>query len=149
MNKRKILVLSIGFTIILITFIVFFSYMAHDMITESDKHYKVIIVPFYVFFIFPIILEELSLLRSVYKLICFNSTIVVKICYVISVIIVLATLIFQLLVFTGVITAYDLFTNEAGKAADSRFLGFFLVTEWLAVFVSFILGSFTSKQSSI
>lgn len=73
MNRRKILVLSIGFTLILITCIIVVIFLIHDIKTEAfDPLDKKLIAPVYVFFVFPIILEELSLLRSVYKLINFR-----------------------------------------------------------------------------
>ena len=140
MKKRSILVLLIGATIILITCIIIVIFLIRDIKTEEvDPLDKRLIAPVYFFFIFPIILEELSLLRSVYKLINFSPRILAKICYIISVVIVFMALIFQLLVFTKIIT--DDILPEGPTAASSRFLGLLLLTEWPVLFVSFALGS--------
>ena len=140
MNRRKILVLSIGFTLILITCIIVVIYLIHDIKTEAfDPLDKKLIAPVYVFFVFPIILEELSLLRSVYKLINFRPKTSAKICYIISVGIIFVALIFQLLVFSGIITK-DIFP-EGPKAASSRFHEMLLLIEWTVFLVSFALGS--------
>lgn len=140
MSKRKILVLSIGFTLILVTCITIIVFLIHDIKTESfDSLDKRLIAPVYFFFVFPIILEELSLLRSVYKLINFRPKTSAKICYIISVFVVFVALIFQLLVFTKIITK-DIFP-EGPKAASSRFHEMLLLTEWPVLLVSFALGS--------
>ena len=140
MKKRSILVLLIGATIILITCIIIVIFLIHYIKTEEvDPLDKRLIAPVCFFFIFPIILEELSLLRSVYKLINFSPRILAKICYIISVVIVFMALIFQLLVFTRIITE-DILPEGPG-AESSRFLGLLLLTEWPVLFVSFALGS--------
>lgn len=145
MNKRKILVLSVGFTVILLTCIVITIFLVRDIRTEPvaplDKR---LLAPIYFFFVFPIILEELSLLRSVYKLINFNSKTAAKISYIISAIIVLAALIFQALVFSGIITK-DIF-QDGPKAASSRLYELLLLTEWPVILVSFALGSVNCKR---
>ena len=145
MNKGKILVLSIGFTLILVTCITTVISLVHDIKTEPfDSLDKRLIAPVYFFFVFPIILEELSLLRSMYKLINLSPRTSAKICYVISVILVFAALIFQLLVFTNVITK-DIFP-EGPRAASSRLYELLLLTEWPVLLVSFALGSAKSSN---
>jgi len=145
MNKRKILVLSIGATLILITCIIIVIFLIHDIKTEAfDPLDKRLIAPVYIFFVFPIILEELSLLRSVYKLINFSPRTSAKICYIISVFIVFMALLFQLLVFTKIITK-DIFP-EGPKAASSRFHETLLLTEWPVILASFALGSVKSSN---
>lgn len=140
MNKRKVLVLTIGFALILITCITIVVFLIRDIKNESfDPLDKRIIAPIYFFFALPIILEELSLLRSVYKLINFNPRTPAKICYVISAAMVFAALIFQLLVFTKIITE-DIFL-EGPKAASSRLNELLLLTEWPVTLISFVLGS--------
>ena len=53
MNRRKILVLSIGFTLILITCIIVVIFLIHDIKTEAfDPLDKKLIAPVYVFFVF-------------------------------------------------------------------------------------------------
>ena len=140
MKKRSILVLLIGATIILITCIIIVVFLIRDIKTEAvDPLDKRLIAPVYFFLIFPIILEELSLLRSVYKLINFSPRTSAKICYIISVVIVFMALIFQLLVFTKIITKDIL--PEGPSAASSRFVVLLHLTEWPVLFVSFALGS--------
>ena len=140
MNKRKILVLSIGFTLILVTCITIVIFLIHDIKTESfDSLDKRLIAPVYFFLVFPIILEELSLLRSVYKLVNYNPRTSARICYVISAILVFLSMFFQLLVFTNVITK-NIFP-EGPRAASSRLYEMLLLTEWPVILVSFALGS--------
>ena len=137
MNKRKTLVLSIGFALIALTCIILVVFLIRDISNESiDPLDKKLIAPIYCFFVFPIILEELSLLRSVYKILNFNPKTSAKICYIISVVIASAALVFQLLVYTKVITY--------GPAAQSYFIVMLLLIEWSAVFASFALGSIKS-----
>ena len=143
MNKRKILVLSIGFTLIAVTCITIVIFLIQDFRNASPLD-KRLMVPIYFFLVFPIILEELSLLRSVYKLIIFNPRTSAKICYIISVVIVFAALIFQLLAFTNVITKDIL--PDGPQAASSRFVVMLILTGWSAVLVSFALGSVKSGK---
>ena len=145
MNKRKSLILSIGFALILVTCIIIATFLIRDINNiASDPLDKSLIAPIYFFFVFPIILEELSLLRCVYKLINYNPKTTAKICYIISAIIAFVALIFQLLVFTKVITK-DIFP-EGPKAASSRLYELLLLTEWPVLFVSFALGSAKSSN---
>ena len=145
MNKRKNLVLSIGFTLVLVTCITIVVFLIQDIRNESfDPLDKKLIAPIYFFFVFPIILEELSLLRSVYKLINLSPRPSAKICYFISALIVFVALIFQLLVFTKIITK-DIFP-EGPKAASSRLNELLLLTEWPVLLISFALGSVKSSK---
>ena len=129
--KRK-LILSIGFAIIALTCITIIAFLIRDLGNEEiDPIDKEIIIPIYFFFAFSIILQELSLLRSVYKLIAFNPRKSAKICYIISAVIISVALIFELLVFTKVITYHTM----------PAFAELLLLTEWSAVIVSFALGS--------
>ncbi len=145
MSKRNIFVLSIGFTLIVATCIAIVIFLIHDIRNASfDTLDKKIIAPIYFFFVFPIILEELSLLRSVYKLINYSSRTLAKICWIISGVIVFAALIFQLLVFTKVITK-DIFP-EGSIAASSRLNELLLLTEWPVLIASFALGSAKSSN---
>ena len=145
MEKRKKIVLSIGFALILITCIVHIVLFIHENTIEPVGFFdKRINVLFYFIFVFPIILEEFLLLFSVYQLICYSPKIPAKICYIISVVIVFAALIFQLLVFAGVITK-DIIPEGPGDKG-SRLLVLLLWTEWPVVFVSFILGSVKSGK---
>ena len=146
MNKRKKLTLIIGFTIILITFVlslvafVYFFYMEADPFPFRMR----IIFPMYFFSLFPIILHELSLLRSAHKLINFTPGTVAKICLVVSIVISTAALAFYLLECTGIITQ-DIFpgAERPGGAASQQgsfiLLWFFL--GWPLFWVSFAFGS--------
>lgn len=138
MNKRKIFVLSIGFTIILITFIAIVIVFVYAFKSASDLDKK-IVGPVVFFLYFPLVWEELSLLRSVYKFMFFSPNIPTKICYIFSALMVLAALIFQVLAFHGVITQ-DIMP-EGYTAASSRFVELILLTEWGTLLVSFVLGS--------
>lgn len=129
--KRK-LILSIGFAIIALTCITIIAFLIRELGNEEiDPIDKEMIILVCFFWGLPIILQELSLLRSVYKLIAFNPRRSAKICYVISAVIISVALIFELLVFTKVITYYK----------RPSFAELLLLTEWSAVIVSFALGS--------
>ena len=129
--KRK-LILSIGFAIIALTCITIIAFLIRDLGNEEiDPIDKEMIILVCFFWGLPIILQELSLLRSVYKLIAFNPRRSAKICYVISAVIISVALIFELLVFTKVITYHTM----------PAFAELLLLTEWSAVIVSFALGS--------
>ena len=149
MKKREKLVKSIGYTLILVTCIAIVISFVYEIKTTpvNDSFYKNPTMEFtliYFFFALSVICEELLLLRSVYKLTCFSSRISAKICYIISAVIVFAALIFQLLVFTGVITP-DILPEGPGDKG-SRLLFLLLWTEWPVVFVSFNLGSVKSGK---
>ena len=143
MEKRKKIVLSIGFALILITCIVHVVLFIHENTIEPVGFFdKRINVPFYFIFVFPIIPEEFLLLISVYQLICYSPKIPAKICHIISIVVLCVALVFQLLVFTGVITD-DIMPNGP-TAASSRFAGLILLTEWPVIFLSIILESVKS-----
>ena len=145
MEKRKKIVLSIGFALILITCIVHIVLFIHENTIEPVGFFdKRINVPFYFIFVFPIIPEELFLLISVYKLVNYNPRTFAKICYIISIVILLTALVFQFSVFTGVIT--DDIMPEGKTAANSRFIELLLLTEWPVVFVSSFLWNVKSGK---
>ncbi len=145
MEKRKKIVLSIGFALILITCIVHIVLFIHENTIEPVGFFdKRINVLFYFIFVFPIIPEELFLLISVYKLVNYNPRTFAKICYIISIVILLTALVFQFSVFTGVIT--DDIMPEGKTAASSRFIELLLLTEWPVVFVSSFLWNVKSGK---
>ena len=145
MEKRKKIVLSIGFALILITCIVHIVLFIHENTIEPVGFFdKRINVLFYFIFVFPIIPEELFLLISVYKLVNYNPRTFAKICYIISIVILLTALVFQFSVFTGVIT--DDIMPEGKTAASSRFIELLLLTEWPVVFVSAFLWNVKSGK---
>ena len=143
MNKRKKIVLSIGFALILITCIVHVVLFIHENTIEPVGFFdKRINVPFYFIFVFPIIPEEFLLLISVYQLICYSPKIPAKICHIISIVVLCVALVFQLLVFTGVITPNILPEGPGDKG--SRLVVLLLWTEWPVIFLSIILESVKS-----
>lgn len=149
MEKREKLVKSIGYTLILITCIAIVISFVYEIKTTpvNASFYKSPIKEFtliYFFFALPVIWEELLLLRSVYKLICFSPKTLAKICYIISAVIVFAALIFQLLVFTGVITK-DIIP-EGPRDEGSLLVVLVFWIQWSAIFLSFILGSVKSGK---
>lgn len=148
MEKRKKLVKSIGYTLILITCIVIVISFVYEIKTTHVSFYKnptMEAAVDYFFFVFPIIPEELSLFRSVYRLICFSPKTLAKICYIISAVIAFAALVFQLLVFTGVITP-NILPEGPGDDGSRLMTLLLLLTEWPVVFLSFILGSVKSGK---
>lgn len=149
MKKREKLVKSIGYTLISLTCISIVISFIYEIKTtpDNDSFYKNPTMEFtliYFFFVLPIVLEELLLLRSVYKLTCFSSRISAKICYIISVVIVFAALIFQLLVFAGVITK-DIIP-EGPRDEGSVLVVLIFWIQRSAIFLSFILGSVKSGK---
>ncbi len=139
MKKRKIIMLSIGITLIVITFIASIILLIYNYIYEKDPINIKLIFPTWFFLIFPIVLEELSLLRSVYKLVNYNSRTIPRVCYIISAILVFLSLVFQILVFTNIIT--ESIFPEGPPAASSRLIELLLLTEWPVIIISFLLGS--------
>ena len=147
MKKREKLVKSIGYTLILVTCITIVISFVYEIKTTHVSFYKSPIkeaTVIYFFVVFPIVLEELSLLRSVCKLTCFSPKISAKMCYIISIVVLCVALIFQLLVFTGVITK-DILPEGPGDEG-SRLVVLLLWTEWPVIFLSFILGSVKSGK---
>ena len=117
------------------------------MINVSDPIDRAIVGPVYLFMMFPLILEESSLLRSVYKLVKYKPEGAVKVCYIVSAAVVASALTFQSLCYTNVITPTAFFP-EGPVAATSRFTVLQLTVEWSAIIVSFILGSFKSTEKT-
>ncbi|MBO4452847.1 MAG: hypothetical protein J5793_02825 [Clostridia bacterium] len=146
-KKRKAAVISIGVTLTAVTFIATVVRTIYGIKNEaSDPIDKRLIVLAYLFLIFPIVLEELSLFRSVYKLLFFHPRKSAKVCYIISSVLVVAALIFQALVLTEVITK-DIYP-DGPVAASSRFIVLLLLTEWSAIIASFVLGSIRKQKST-
>ena len=149
MNKRKKLTLIIGFTVILITFVIVFASFVYYYVETKEPENPYLdeqrfLYPVYFFLMLPIILHELSLLRSAHKLINFTPGTVAKICLVVSIVISTAALAFYLLECTGIITQ-DIFpgAERPGGAASQQgsfiLLWFFL--GWPLFWVSFAFGS--------
>lgn len=147
MKKRKILVLSTGFTLILITcIIIVISFIDTATIEELDPIDRRLIVPFYILLGFPIVLEELLLMRSVYKLTILRPLKSAKICCIISMFILLAVLVFQGLFFAGIITEDIL--PDGPTAKSSRIIELLLLTEWPVVLLAGILTSVNSGEEA-
>lgn len=90
-------------------------------------------------FIFPIFPLELSCIRSVYKTLKCQPTGFVKMCYIISAVLSFVVVVFQWLVFTGIISFYEI---ENGQNIMHTIL---LWTEWPVFILSFVLGSIRNK----
>ena len=149
MKKREKLVKSIGYTLILVTCIAIVISFVYEIKTTpvNDSFYKyptMEAIVTYFFFVLPVIWEELLLLRSVYKLTCFSSRISAKICYIISIAVLCVALVFQLLVFTGVITKDIIPEGPRDEGSVLVVLVFWI--QWSAIFLSFILGSVKSGK---
>ena len=137
MKKRFILL--VGLSLVLFSSIAILISLVNALHNESDLLDKELIVPIWIIAIFPVILEELVLLRSIYKIIIKNLRTPAKICCIISAVLIILALTYQLLVFTNVIN-YEIL--PAGpKAASSRFFLILLLSEWPVILISFILGS--------
>jgi len=144
MNKRKKLTLIIGFTIILITFVIIFASFVYYYVETKEPENPYLdeqrfLYPVYFFLMLPIILHELSLLRSVHKLINFTPGTVAKICLVVSVVISTVVLAFYLLSYAGIITKEEIFTKSSTPGNDFVLLWGFL--GWPLFWVSFAFGS--------
>lgn len=149
-NRRTLIVISAGLLIIAATAVMIVINLIRDVDSaSSDWASRVMIGPKYAFMVFPVILEELLLLRSIYKLIHWNPKRTAKICYILSASLVLAALVFQILVNTRVITASVFPNNGKAGAPSSQLVITFIATEWIAILASFILGSLNPKPISI
>ena len=138
--KKKTLVLSIGLSLILLTIIAVAICFVLALRGEPDPNERPLDVFIFFIAVFPVILEELVLHRSIYKIIIKNLRTPAKICCIISAVLIILALTYQLLVFTNVINYKIL---PAGpKAASSSFFLILLLSEWPVILVSFILGSF-------
>ena len=130
MNRgKKILVLSIGFFLVTLTAAALIIWLIPRAKADYSQHpdlfdLREIVVGFSVLFFSPIILEELTLLRSVYKLLFFHPGTAAKVCYILSAIVLFLTLVFHIL-FLTLNNPYD------GYALFS----------WPIILVSFLLGS--------
>ena len=147
-TKKRNVVLTVGIAMIVLTFVVLIICFIRDSNSASDNIDKTITNVFYVFGVFlPVLLEELTLMRSVYKLVSVKPEGIVKICYIISATLVCCALAFQILAFTRVITKDIL--PEGPIAASSRFVALILLKEWPVIIVSFILGSVRKNKSNL
>ena len=146
MKRNKKIVLFIGAAIIILTFFAILISFIIDINNDNQNIHrfdKETLALNYCLFVFPVLPEEISLLRSVYKLLFYQPGRIAKICYIASICLIVVYSVFQILVFTNVIKANDLFSDDSPGlgAASSRFAILLLLTEWAAIIVSFILGS--------
>ena len=139
-------VLIVGSILIFITFVLSFVLLITDLINnEYNARDRGILRMAYAFMLFPVVLEEASLLRSVYKLVKHKPDGAAKICWIISAAVVACALVFQMLCYTNVITQ-NIFP-EGPKAASSRFTVLQLIVEWSALIISLVLGSVKHKKN--
>ena len=149
MINKKRTVLVIGIIILVLTFFVLiFCYISEYRKTEndstSDSIDQTITNVFYIFVGLPVLLEEIILLRSVYKLLNVNTGRVSKICYTISAILNFFASVFQILVFTNIITK-DIFP-VGPTASSSRLVMLLILTEWPVIIVSLVLSGLQKKH---
>ena len=144
MIKKSKFVSVVRKIIIALTAIIMIICFIRDVIDitdfEMDQGFTCV---YYLFFVFPILLEEIVLFRSVRRIFNADFRGLFKICCIVSASLILCALVFQILVFTRVITA-DMLPEGPG-AASSRLLEILFLTEWPVIIVSFILGSFRKK----
>ena len=125
-KTKKTLVLSIGFSLIAMIAVALIVYMIFELKREPEPFWQRFLVRVVLFlFLFPIILEGLTLLRSIYILLFFHPRTAAKVCYIISGILVFAALVFQALFLSGVYR----------ERSD------FLLFSWPIILVSSLLGS--------
>ncbi len=144
MNKKSKFVSVVRKTIIALTAIVMIICFIRDFTDiTNDKIDQGFTCVYYLFFIFPILLEEIVLFRSVHRIFNADFRGFLKICCIVSASLVFCALVLQILVFARVITA-DMLPERPG-AESSHLLGILFLTEWPVIIVSFILGSFRKK----
>lgn len=150
MNRKKAskIFLWIGlslfvFSIILILIEINKSYntiskdFSNDPIRQSEEFFWVLFVVG--LFIVPIFAEELSCIRSVYKLLNCGQKGFVKTCYIISASLSLFAIVFHWLIIVGRINFDNI---ENGQNIMTTTL---LLTQWPVIIVSFVLGSIRGK----
>ncbi len=103
--------------------------------------YSFVIAVFgYIVVVFPVLLVELSCIRSVYKILKYEPKGIVKICYIVSAAMAFAAFVFFCLVAAGVVDLVD----ESGDAGLQH--NMLLITEWPVFIISFILGSIRKRK---
>ena len=135
------LVLIIGFSLVAVTAALFAIVMVRDVNGSSLSRsigYEPAVL-FGLIIMLPVLLEELSLLRSVYKLCFFGHGRSAKICYVVSAVLACVVLLFEALLHTGVIT--KVFFPDGLQAANGWFVDVVIAVEWLGFLGSYGLGS--------
>ena len=141
MKKPHIAILITGLAILGFTFIVLLINFIHDVkINSNDIYEPTMTIAAYFVIGSPIFVEELTLIRSIYKFIKLNPKGIIRLCYFISIGLILFSLIFQILIFANVITFDSIqgHTNVSFKAI--------LITQWPIIIVSFVLGSIKPKN---
>lgn len=144
MNKKRKCVLAVGIAIFVLSIVAMILCFIRDVNEITiDLRERTTIYVYYIFIVSPILLEEIVLFRSVRRI--FNADFMgfFKICCIVSASLVFCALVFQILVFTRVITADML--PDGPTPASYRLLVTILLTEWPVIIVSFILGSFRKK----
>lgn len=134
------ILLAAGLALILLTGAAAVIGMIGDYHSEGmDPLDRKMILPTYFLFFFPILLEQASLLRSVYKSVKWAPKGAARVCWILSAALAACGLIFQGLILTGVVS--QRIFPEGPRAASSRFAEMQIIVGWTAGAVSFILGS--------
>ena len=144
MNKKQRITLIVGFSLVLLTFIATVAAIKYyDLFENTDPLERALYVPSWLLYCFPMILQELSLVRSIYNLFNANRSVFAKICCIVSSIISVCALVFEALAIAGVITdqiVLQIFPKI--KAVSFTPLGKLrLLIHWGALVVSIVLGS--------
>lgn len=133
---------ALSFIIFLVKIAVLYNEFKATSSTLSPSEYAFGIDLFaYLFFGTPVLLMELSCIRSVYKLLKYEPSGKVKVCYIISAIIALVAFVFQCLIFFDAID----FSYGPGKVKLQE--NVLLLTGWPVILVSFILGSIPMNRT--
>ena len=94
-----------------------------------------------IFILYPTLAIELSCIRSVYKILKYQPKKIAKICYWISVVLSVSTLVFQCLILVIV-------NISPGTSLDNYAVDIFLLTGWPVFILSFVLGSIPIKHQT-
>ncbi|MBO7376338.1 MAG: hypothetical protein J6V01_04455, partial [Clostridia bacterium] len=130
--KKKAVILSIGFSIIAVTIVLALIDMNKGIAEASDYFDRILVPPLMFAFSMPVILQELLLLRSVYKLTFNNPSVATKICCVIASVVSLAVIVFVILYMTEVIRPSAFFSSDSGIDGN-RLAVLVLCTAWPSV----------------
>lgn len=139
MKTKKLIMIIVGVLLILLSLAAMITGLVKEMLDKlNDQIDRSLIGPVFLFLYFPVLLEEISLFISAYRLIFSKPEGAARICCITAVILVSCALIFQILSFANVINYKIL--PDGPKAATSLFTVILLLTEWPVVIISFILG---------
>lgn len=143
-NKRHGLFLWASFTlfalsviVVILNMIVSYYKVKTEFPTDdmriTDELVAIVLIS--VWIIIPSLASELSCIRSVYKILKYEPTGYVKLCYIISASLAFLSFSFQWLIFVGLINL------EAIRPGENFTAHVLLFTQWPSFILSFVLGS--------